>query len=112
MISANVIHDFSRRTRFLIPVIGLLVVSVVCASTRAKLSMYDPPGSQSRITAMATKLHECKMNPVQIAPEQQVVEVLPLPEDPPVPKDLPRPVPVSAPHYGKSLFLRPPPAFA
>jgi len=95
-----------------IAVILLLVGTVFNASTQAKLSLYDPAGSPSQVTAKATKLRECRIE--RLAPEAPAEPVEPgdlialIAEDTtpfvPTPIELPRIIPIPRAHE-----FRPPP---
>jgi len=94
-------------------VIFVVLISILCAAVNAKLSMYDDdPGSRGRITAKATKLHECSVDRVNITPLAQIVMRLAADTARPLRIEPRRSRPVMIPFYDKSLFLRPPPCFA
>jgi len=79
-----VIRNPCSRTSFLVIIILVLAVAVGCASTSAKLSMYDPPGSRSQLAAKATKLHQCNLEPVSVTPLAYVVMLISIATNPPV----------------------------
>src|SRR5258706_1223111 len=98
-----------------IAVILVLVGTIFNASTQAKLSLYEPLGSSSQITAKATKLRECRIERLSPEAPTDIVgpAVLPAPRReraaPPESQtlEIPRPAPIPRAHE-----FRPPPVSA
>ncbi|MEO8027488.1 MAG: hypothetical protein ABI823_13495 [Bryobacteraceae bacterium] len=104
------VSSTSSRPTLTASVILLLIVAILCVSTRAKLSVYENLDPATRVCAQSTKLSECRMDPVSVTPLTEVVMILVPTSEPPVLVEVRPAPPIRSPHYDRSLFLRPPPA--